>query len=68
MIAPASMFPGNPMSTALFGGVAIPFLVVGSAVVAVALRRVAKRKVTETPPGRVVIACNLADSRRARRR
>ncbi len=68
MIAAGQLFTGDLMSTSLFGGVAIPVLVVGSAVIAVALRRVSKRKVTETPPGRVVIACNLADSRRGRRR
>lgn len=56
------------MTTAQLGGVAIPALLVGSVFAVIALRRVGKRKVTETPPGRVVIACNLADSRRKLRR
>jgi hypothetical protein len=56
------------MTTALLGGVALPAVLAGTVVAALALRRVVKRKVTETPPGRVVIACNLAESRRRVRR
>jgi len=55
------------MTTTLLGTVAIPVLLGGS-VLAFALRRVVRRRVLETPPGRVVIASNLADSRRKVRR
>jgi hypothetical protein len=54
------------MTTALLGG-AIPVLLGAAVIVVLVLRRNAKRKAVETPPGRVVIACNLADSRRGRR-
>lgn len=54
------------MTFALLGGVAIPVLA-GTIIAIYSLRRVSKKKATETPPGRVVIACNLAESRRGRR-
>lgn len=54
-------------TTHLLGGLAVPVLIAAT-VATLALRRGGKRKVTDTPPGRVVIACNLADSRRASRR
>ncbi len=52
------------MNHALLGGVAVPVLL-GTTALVVALRRVARRRL-DVPPGRVVIASNLADTRRRR--
>ncbi len=52
------------MSSALVGGVAVPVLL-GTTALVLALRRYGRRRL-DLPPGRVVIASNLADTRRRR--
>lgn len=52
------------MNHALLGGVAVPVLL-GTTALLVALRRIGRRRL-DVPPGRVVIASNLSDSRRRR--
>ncbi len=53
------------MNHAVVGGVAVPILL-GSTWLLLALRRYGRRRL-DVPPGRVVIATNLADSRVRRR-
>ncbi len=52
------------MNHAVLGGIAVPILL-GSTWLLLALRRFGRRRL-DVPPGRLVIASNLAETRRRR--